>query len=57
MELGSNILKSILNGNTTTTTPTIDTTRKNLSNHNAGVVNAIMCGLENLEFVNVMHCK
>ena len=48
MELGSDIWKSIVNGYTTLTTPTIETTRKKLGNDNVKAINVVLCGLKNL---------
>ena len=55
MSLGFEIWSAVNNGYTTPTTPPIDTARKRLSGNNVKSMNAILCGLENSKFVEVVH--
>ena len=57
MEVGFDIWKFLVIGYIVPTTPPIDTNGKKLSECNVKCMNSILCGLEESEFVKVMHCE
>jgi hypothetical protein len=57
MELGCDVLISLIKSYDVPKTSPSDTTAKKLCNDNSRVVNAILGGLENNVFVKVLHCK
>jgi hypothetical protein len=56
MSLGLEVWNVVENGYTDQTTPPILPTAIKLSENNSKAKNEIMCGLEELVFVKVMHC-
>jgi hypothetical protein len=55
MALGFDVWKSVVNGYTTPTNPPIDVARKKPSENNAKSMDAILCGLLESKFFEVMH--